>query len=691
VILYQRGITQDPGIGALLRRRGFIFWACGMGIEIKKILVVGAGTMGHGIAEVAAVAGYRVVMVDISDDILRRALERIRWSLSKLKERGALKEDIESVVARISTSTSLEEAAGDADFVIEAVPENIELKKQVFSKLDRAAPRHAILATNTSSLPIGEIASSTSKPEYVVGMHFFNPPPLMPLVEIIRGPQTSEETLRTTIEVAKRMGKEVVVVNRDIPGFIVNRLLSRLIEQSCYMVEEQGYTVLAIDSALRYRAGLPMGVFELIDFTGVDVVASIFSEMSKRGFRSRICRSIADKYEKKELGMKSGKGFYTYPSPGVYSRPSIPREEGDKVDLIEVFAPMVNEAAYILEEGIVDSAETIDKAVKLGLGYPRGILEMADEWGVDNIVERLKKISSIEAMSHNSPRGLLLRMISENRVGLRSGRGFYTYPGIAEKRMKTLIIRRENRIGWIVLNRPEKLNAISPEMLEELSTALKELEGDEGVRVIVITGSGRAFSAGADVTAFLSANPVNSYIYSRRFQEILDMIERIPKPVIASINGYALGGGLELAMACDIRIASENAMIGQPEINLGLIPGAGGTQRLPRLVGRGRAKELIMIGEPIPAREAERMGLVNRVVPHSSLEIETRALASKLAEKPPIALMAAKIAINLGSDYPLEAGLALEASLFSMLFSTEDLVEGVSAFLQKRKPEFKGR
>jgi enoyl-CoA hydratase/3-hydroxyacyl-CoA dehydrogenase len=660
-------------------------------LEIRKILVVGAGTMGHGIAEVAAIAGYRVAMVDISEDILKRALDRIRWSLSKLRERGALREDVESVISRISTGISIEDAARDADFVIEAVPENMDLKRQVFLTLDRSVPRHAILATNTSSLPIGEIASSTSRPDRVIGMHFFNPPPLMPLVEIIRGPQTSDEALRITLEVARKMGKEVVVVNRDIPGFIVNRLLSRLIEQACYMVEEQGYTVVAIDSALRYRAGLPMGVFELIDFTGIDVVASIFNEMSKRGFKARLCGSIADKYGKGELGMKSGRGFYTYPSPGVYSRPAIPREDGEKVDLVEVFAPMVNEAVYLLEEGIVDSPNTIDKAVKLGLGYPRGILEMADEWGIDGVVERLKKIASSEAMSHNSPRGLLLKMVSENRVGIRSGIGFYTYTGISEKRMKTIIVRKENRIGWIVLNRPEKLNAISPEMLEEISTALRELEADEGVRVIVVTGSGRAFSAGADVTAFTDVNPINSYIYSRRFQEILNMIERMPKPFIASINGYALGGGLELAMACDIRIASENAMLGQPEINLGLIPGAGGTQRLSKLVGRGRAKELIMLGEPIPAREAERIGLVNRVVPHDRLESETRALANKLAEKPPIALMAAKIAINLGSDYPLEAGLALESSLFSILFSTEDLVEGVSAFIQKRKPEFKGK
>jgi len=662
-----------------------------MAQETRKILVIGAGTMGHGIAEVAAVAGYSVALVDISEDILKKALERIRWSLSKLKERGALKEDIDAIMSRISTSLSIEEAARDADFVIEAVPENMELKRQVFTALDRSAPKHAVLATNTSSLPIGEIAEATSRPESVVGMHFFNPPPLMPLVEVIRGPKTSQETLRKTIDVARRMGKEVVVVNRDVPGFIVNRLLSRLIEQACYMVEEGGLTVQAIDSALRYRAGLPMGIFELVDFTGIDVVASIFNEMAMRGFRARICGSIDEKHKRKELGMKSGMGFYTYPSPGAYSRPAIPREVGEGVDLVELFAPMVNEAVYLLEEGIVDSPEVIDKAVKLGLGYPRGILEMADEWGIDAIVERLNKIASAEAMAHNRARPLLLKMVSEGRSGIKAGRGFYTYTGIAEKRTRTLIIRREDRVGWILLNRPEKLNAISPEMLEELSAALRELEGDELIRVVVITGSGRAFSAGADVTAFSGVNPVSSYIYSRRFQEVLNMIERMPKPVVAAINGYALGGGLELAMACDMRIASENAMLGQPEINIGLIPGAGGTQRLSRLVGRGRAKELVMLGDPIPAVEAERIGLVNRVVPLDRLESEVRALARKLAEKPPIALMAAKAAISLGSDYPLDIGLVLEASLFSMLFSTEDLVEGVSAFLQRRKPEFRGR
>lgn len=658
--------------------------------SVSRILVVGAGTMGHGIAEIAAMAGYRVALVDIAKEILERALERIRWSLGKLRERGVLKEDVDAIMSRISVSTSLEEPAGGADLVIEAVPENMELKKQIFSRLDRAAPRHAVLATNTSSLPIGEIASATSRPEKVVGIHFFNPPPLMPLVEIVRGPLTSEETLRIAVEVVRRMGKEIIVVGKDVPGFIVNRLLARLVEHACYMHEEKRIPVAAIDSAARYRAGLPMGVFELLDFTGLDVIAGIFGEMSRRGFASRLCASVTEKVSRGELGMKSGKGFYTYPSPGSYSRPPIPREAGEGVDIVELFAPMINEAAYLLEEGVADSPSTIDRAVKLGLGYPRGVLEMADEWGLDSVVERLRALGSQKGMEHHAPRGLLVKMVSEGRVGRKGGRGFYDYSQ-EEKRLGTIIVRREGRVAWIVLNRPERLNAISPEMLGELSKALDELEEDESVRVVVITGSGRAFSAGADITAFQGLRPVKAYIFSRRFQELLNKIERLAKPVIASINGYALGGGLELAMACDIRIASESSILGQPEINLGLIPGAGGTQRLSRLAGAARAKEIVFTGDQITARDAEKIGLVNRVVPGDRLEAETRSLATKLSEKPPIALMMAKHSITYGSEAPLETSLVLEAAAFSNIFSTEDLIEGVSAFLQKRRPEFKGR
>ena len=671
-----------------------------MAERIKTITVVGAGTMGHGIAEVAAAAGFNVYLADINEEILSKALEKIRWSLGKLYEKGMLREHPDNIMARIKTVVSLSgdgsyseefaRALASSDFMIEAIPERLDLKQQLFRFADQHAPSHAILATNTSSLPISEIAAATKRPDKVVGMHFFNPPPLMPLVEVIRGRETSDETVRVTVELAKRMGKQPVVVNKDIPGFIVNRILARIMNEACWTVARGEASVVEVDSALKYKLGLPMGAFELADYSGIDVFYYVFQAMTERGFKAHPCPLFKEKFERKELGVKTGKGFYEYPAPGKYSRPNIPREAGERVDPLPIMAPGINEAAYLLREEIA-SRDDIDKAVRLGLGFPKGILQYADEFGIDNVVKALEALKEKTGWEEYEPDPLLRRMVEEGRLGVKTGRGFYEYGKVEERAMKTIVVRLEPPIAWIVLNRPSKLNAISPEMLSEISKALDELEEDERIRVVVLTGEGRAFSAGADVTAFMGITPVKAMIYSRRFQEVLFKIEYYTKPVIAALNGYTLGGGLELAMAADFRVASETAALGQPEINLGFIPGAGGTQRLPRLIGRSRAKELIYTGDMIPAREAAEMGLVDRVVPPERLEREVRQLALKLAEKPPLALMAAKYAIQMGLETNIWTGMALESSLFGLLFSTDDVVEGVTAFLEKRKPKFKGR
>ena len=671
-----------------------------MAERIKTITVVGAGTMGHGIAEVAAAAGFQVYLADINQEILDKALERIRWSLGKLYEKGQLREHPDNVMARIKTVVSLDEkgnysrefaeALSKTDFMIEAIPERLELKQQLFAFADQHAPEHAILATNTSSLPITEIAAATKRPDRVVGMHFFNPPPLMPLVEVIKGEKTSDETVQVTVELAKRMGKQPVVVKKDVPGFIVNRILARIMNEACWTVARGEASIVEVDSALKYKLGFPMGAFELADYSGIDVFYYVFDAMTKRGFKAHPCPLIKEKFERKEWGVKTGKGFYEYPEPGKYVRPSIPREAGEKVDPLPIIAPGINEAAYLLREGIA-SRDDIDKAVKLGLGFPKGVFQYADEFGIDKVVEALERLREKTGWEEYEPDPLLRRMVEEGRLGVKTGRGFYEYGSVEEKKMNTIVVRVEPPIAWIVLNRPERLNAISPEMLDELSKALDELEEDERVRVVIITGEGRAFSAGADVTAFTGITPVKAMMYSRRFQEVLFKLEYYTKPVIAALNGYTLGGGLELAMAADFRIASEMASLGQPEINLGFIPGAGGTQRLPRLVPLSKAKELIYTGDMIPAQEAARIGLVDRVVPPERLEQEARQFALKLAEKPPLALMAAKYAIQIGREAPIWAGMALESSLFGLLFSTEDVVEGVTAFLEKRRPKFKGR
>ncbi len=658
--------------------------------QIKKITVLGAGTMGHGIAEVAALAGYEVWVFDIAEEFLKNALEKIRWSVGKLYEKGQIKENADTVLSRIHTTLVFEEAVQNADFVIEAVPEKLDLKKDVFSKADKLLPPHAILATNTSSLPITEIAEATKRPDKVVGMHFFNPPPLMPLVEIVKGQKTSEETIKLTFELSKKFGKQPVIVKKDVPGFIVNRILGRLLNAACWIVANKQADIIEVDATVRYKLGFPMGAFELADYSGIDVFYFVFKAMSERGYVAHPCPLFEEKFKANELGMKTGKGFYTYPAPGKYARPEIPKEKAEKVDPLLIIAPAINEAAWLLREDIA-SRDDIDKACKLGLGYPKGILEYADEYGIDNVVKTLENLKSITGWEEYTPDPLLKQMVNEGKIGRKVGRGFYEYGVVEEKKLTTILLKLEPPLAWIVLNRPERLNAINIDMLKELDTLLDALEEDERIRIIILTGSGRAFSAGADVTGFMGVTPIKAAIFSRKFQEVLNKIEYYTKPVIVAINGYALGGGLEMAMSGDIRIASETAQLGQPEINLGFIPGAGGTQRLPRLVRKSKAKEIIFTGDMISASEALKIGLVDNVVPPEKLEEETRRLALKIAEKPPLALMAAKYSINFGLESNIWAGLAYESSLFGLLFSTDDVVEGVSAFLEKRKPKFKGK
>jgi len=258
---------------------------------------------------------------------------------------------------------------------------------------------------------------------------------------------------------------------------------------------------------------------------------------------------------------------------------------------------------------------------------------------------------------------------------------------------KTIIYEKSNHTAIITLNRPKKLNALSPELTEELYGALSEADGDESVRVIIITGGDTVFAAGADLGAMDAAAPGVVEILKSRFnpKNPHDYIEQLGKPVIAAIAGYALGGGCELAMCCDLRIAADTAKFGQPEIRVGLIPGAGGTQRLPRLIGMTKAKELIMIGEYIGAEEARELGLVNAVVPAEKLLEEAKNLAAKLAQRPPFGLRLIKMVMNMGADRDLQSALALEREAFAMLFATEDQKEGVRAFNEKRKPDFKGR
>ena len=257
--------------------------------------------------------------------------------------------------------------------------------------------------------------------------------------------------------------------------------------------------------------------------------------------------------------------------------------------------------------------------------------------------------------------------------------------------VKNILLEKKESVAWITLNRPEVRNAQNDALRSELLWALENIRDDDEVRVIVITGAGdKAFSAGADISEFPKRMPAD-ILKTKATKRAVDLLREIPKPAIAMVNGLALGGGCELAMACDMIIASENAMFGQPEINVGVIPGAGGTQVLPRLVGEKKAKELIFTGAMIPAQEALAWGLVNKVVPPDKLRETVLEMVKAMLRHSPVIMKLAKLAINKSLDVPLTSGLDYERDLFAICFGTEDQKEGSKAFLEKRKPAYKGR
>lgn len=391
---------------------------------IRRVFVIGAGTMGHGIAEIAAIAGYEVYMYDISDEILKNAINKIKWSLEKLYEKKRIR-SIEEVMNRITPTLDFDYAAKNSDIAIEAVPEKLELKKEIFAKLDRLMPEHAIMGTNTSSLPITEIAEATSRPQNVIGIHFFNPPVLMQLVEVIKGRDTSEETVEKTLNFVKSLQKTPILVKRDVPGFVVNRILGAINNIACHLVHKGEYTVLEVDSAVKYKANLPMGLFELRDFSGIDVGYMVAKAIAQRDpMFSQECPLVEELYKKGYYGVKTGKGFYEYKSPT--DRPNIPREAGERVNVVRILAPGVNMAAWLIRNNIA-TKEDIEIGVKLGLGYPKGILQMADEWGIDEVVRELNDIYEKYQLKLAKPDELLLQMVKEGKLGKKTGEGFYKY------------------------------------------------------------------------------------------------------------------------------------------------------------------------------------------------------------------------------------------------------------------------
>jgi len=378
-------------------------------MEIKNITVLGSGIMGHGIAQVSAMAGYNVVLRDIEQPFLDKAMEKIKWSLDKLVSKEKISEnERDEIFSRIKPIVDLKDAVHDCDLVIEAVPEIMELKKKVYAELDKVASDQVVFASNTSTLPITEIANTISRPKKFIGIHFFNPPQLMKLVEVIPGQETSDDVTNLTINFVKSVNKIPVTCRKDVPGFIVNRLFIPLVHEACYVMERQKIQQTEIDSAVKFRLGFPMGIFELADFTGLDVIHKATVEMHVRDKKVISPHpKIEQLFNEKKLGQKSGEGFYKY-SDDKYERIPLSEELAKKCDPIQIIANILNNAAWLVTNNASDIDE-IEKAASLGLGLKKPLFETAKEIGMQKIVEELKKLSDIHGAFYE-PDPLLLSM-----------------------------------------------------------------------------------------------------------------------------------------------------------------------------------------------------------------------------------------------------------------------------------------
>jgi enoyl-CoA hydratase / 3-hydroxyacyl-CoA dehydrogenase len=360
----------------------------------KTITVLGSGIMGHGIAQVSAMAGYEVILRDINLDLLNKALDKIKWSLSKLAEKNKITQiESESIFKRITPEMNLEKSLVGTDFIVEAVPEDLEIKRKLYAEVDRFAEENAIYASNTSTLPITEMAALTKRPEMFIGVHFFNPPQLMRLVEVIPGRETSPDTTKSALDFVRHLGKEPVLCKKDVVGFIVNRIFIPLVHEAAYFLDRDGVTMTQLDSAVKYKMGYPMGIFELADYTGLDVIYKATLEMHARDKKLiNPHPRIKELVDSQSFGKKTGKGFYVY-SSNSYERVNLTAEEAEKYNPIGLVAIAANNAAWLISNGVCTKAD-LDKALSLGMGLKTDLFTTVRSFGLKNVKNKLNEMSA---------------------------------------------------------------------------------------------------------------------------------------------------------------------------------------------------------------------------------------------------------------------------------------------------------
>jgi enoyl-CoA hydratase / 3-hydroxyacyl-CoA dehydrogenase len=360
--------------------------------KINNIAVLGSGIMGHGIAQISATNGYKVILRDIEERFLDNAMNKIRWSLDKLVEKNKInKQESDKIYGRIKPIVDLKDALVDVDLLIEAVPEDLNLKKKVYSEVDQFAQESTIYSSNTSTLPISEISQLTSRPDRFIGLHFFNPPQLMKLVEVIPGARTDKSIVDLGTNFVKSLGKDPILCNKDVPGFIVNRIFIPLVHEAAYCLETDSKSMTQIDSSVKFKMFLPMGIFELADYTGLDVIHKATVEMYSRD------KKVVNPHPKIEqlfslgkYGKKSGEGFYSYGDKN-YERIPLSEEEAKQYDPIRILSVGINNASWLISNNVC-TKEDVELALKLGMGLRKDLFEIGKEYGYEKIIYTLNQL-----------------------------------------------------------------------------------------------------------------------------------------------------------------------------------------------------------------------------------------------------------------------------------------------------------
>ena len=680
---------------------------------VESIAIIGAGNMGSGIAQKSAQEHFEVQMVDREQQWVDRGQQIISDFLDEAVERRIFSPaQIEGIRSRITGVTGTENVASDTDLVIEAVFEDFDIKTEVFGILDEVCDEHTILASNTSSLSVNDLAEAVGRPDRFVGLHFFYHPAKNRLIEVIPAKTTSSETLAAVEQYCKTMGK-VVIVCKDKPGFVVNRFFVPWLNEACRLLEEGVGSTAQIDAVARDAFQIGLGPFALMNLTGSPIALHSTDYLAaqldtSRYLATQSLRDLVAEGRTWEIGEDEGCS-----------------DESTVVIRERLLGQVFAVSSQIVDEGIC-SIEDVDRGAKVGLRWARGPFELANRIGVGEAV-RMASAYATEA-------GLSL----PDWFTVRKESFEFSY----------IDVGIEDGIATVSMNRPEAMNALNVTLVSQLGEALDELNTRDDVTTIVLEGAGKAFVAGADVKFFVDkirADAIQEiYDFTAHGHAVLDKLENSQKTTIALTTGLALGGGLELALACDYRVGTRRTQFRFPETGIGIYPGLGGTQRTPRICGIECARYAVLAGSFLDAVSAEALGLLTHLVGPSQVEATVVSIASEgkpenkypghpansenatvafatsfysdgnisslmsgeipggfdiadkvvsrqlksLSRAAPIALSMANDLLNAATDSNLKAGLESELEGLERIFGTADALEGLSALIEGRRPYY---